>query len=216
MSNTYEYGLDETGYEPARSQGDGDQPLGQSERYSVDFKHRAGRFASYLFTLFLVFLGGYTVLHYGVIENMTKGEGDPRVILGVIGVVIVIFIFDIFWLLYAMMTGKPAIEMDERGIRGFHGGLWRDMAWEDVGYIYYRINQLIIVRKPKSDYQKLLHRHTSVGGRMRPEHCIVVPLKHVDVTDKEILKQIDRFYPDAGEHVFAMVRSWFTVGAVNS
>ena len=204
MSSTDDYTLNQTAYGQGIGQGDAGE---SQDRYRVDYKNRSGRVLSYLMTFTMAVMGGYAVLHYGLLEQMMSGA-EAKKFIYVGGFVLALFLFDIMWLMYAMMSGKPAIAMDEKGVRGFHGGLWRNMVWDDVGYIYYRIGQLIVVRRPRSKLMKALHHYSLPGGRSRPEHCIVVPLKHVDVNEEEMLAQIARFSPEASEKVMSMAQTF--------
>ncbi|MGE3246646.1 MAG: hypothetical protein AB7F96_07755 [Beijerinckiaceae bacterium] len=92
---------------------------------------------------------------------------------------------------------RPALILDARGVRGLHGGLWREIEWDELYEVEVAENHIRFVREPRNPVTKFFFRLDGGSGRFRlGEYAIHVLLNRIDGGKNDILRVIRRHRPD--------------------
>lgn len=108
-------------------------------------------------------------------------------------------VVDVVFTVLRLMFVRKALVISPDGIKGMHAWVWRRFTWDEVDYVRKSLNNLFIVRKPKSLWEKLTRNGTAPGSRYRREVMIVVPLKCVDKSEEDIRKMVDFYMSQSSE-----------------
>lgn len=95
-------------------------------------------------------------------------------------------VIDVVFTILRLMFVRKALVMSPEDIQGMHSWIWRSFHWDEVDYVRKSLNNLFIVRKPRTLWEKISRKGTRPGSRYRREVMIVVPLKCVDQSEADI------------------------------
>lgn len=98
----------------------------------------------------------------------------------------------------AFLLHRPAIVVNERGVAGLHGGLWREIAWGELHEVEVTDKHIRFVREPRNDLTRVafaVHRRGFSRFRLG-EYAIHVLLKRIDGSRQEIVQAVRRHRPD--------------------
>lgn len=92
----------------------------------------------------------------------------------------------------AFLRGRPALVINSVGVSGLHGGLWREIDWNDLARVEVTDRHIRLVRGPRS-FLPL----SGVWSNFRLcEYCIHVLLTRTDGSKFEILRAVRHYRPD--------------------
>lgn len=102
-------------------------------------------------------------------------------------------VIDVMFTVLRIIFVRKALVMSPEGIQGMHSWIWRRFMWDEVDYVRKSLNNLFIVRKPKTLWERVSRKGTVPGSRYRREVMIVVPLKCVDQSEADI-RDVIRYF----------------------
>jgi|GEM_PF-4619804 len=149
------------------------------------------------FVLMLIFgTATWTMAYFDPARDvLTGGQAVPRSMILFFAAITLIIGIEILFGLYKIRSGRPALVIDEQGIRGWQLWLRRTIRWDEFKAVYRHGPHLLIERKARSGFGEFSQRHTYPGSRRRWTYQIVVPLSGVEYSESEIRAAIDAFKP---------------------
>ena len=121
-----------------------------------------------------------------------EDRGGPVVYALVFGIIGLIASFEIIISIIKIFIGRPALKIDQQGLRGWHMWLPRRIDWSEYLTHHRSKGDLILSRKPRLDLETHFGKIWSkvFGGS---NYHIAVPLEGVDKTEAEILAAVSEF-----------------------
>ncbi len=130
-------------------------------------------------------------------DRISQLRDERRIMLNGLSLFLVVLLIDFLMQIKAFMDDLPALIVDEHGVRGLHGGLWREIEWDEILEVEITKRHIRFVRQPRGALTQLSFFLREKGwSRFRFEYCIHVLLKRIDGGREEIIRAIGRHRPD--------------------
>lgn len=130
-------------------------------------------------------------------DRISQLRDERRIMLNGLSLFLVVLLIDFLMQIKAFMDDLPALIVDEHGVRGLHGGLWREIEWDEILEVEITKRHIRFVRQPRGALTQLSFFLREKGwSRFRLEYCIHVLLKRIDGGKEEIIRAIGRHRPD--------------------
>ena len=130
--------------------------------------------------------------------RVSKIRDERRIMLNGCSLIWAGVFIDFLLQLRAFLLDRPAIMIGANGVSGLHGGMWREIAWEDLYEMEITDSHIRFVRRPRNAFTRFTFGRNAAGWtRLRlGEYAIHVLLKRIDGNRRDILNAVRRYRPD--------------------
>ncbi len=168
-------------------------------RYTKRFRH----FFSYVMIWGLFAGVAYLFLYSGMMERhaMTESvaeflEKERKGLMILAGVILGALILDVLLVVLVLLSGKPALRIDQAGVHGFTGGVWRSIKWDLVQSIESGPVHVTFARAPRNKFEAYIKRvNAARGGKFLGHYEIIIPIHRIDKSEYEIHQMVEMYRP---------------------